>query len=87
LRAIVLFLELDLDVDAGGRSSFMSESTVCGVGSTMSRRRLWVRISNCSREVLSTCGERSTVHRLMIVGSSTGRTRGRPCGAPSRRSP
>src|SRR5262245_8435889 len=50
----------------------MSESTVAGVGSTMSRRRLWVRISNCSRDVLSTCGERSTVHRLMMVGSSTG---------------
>ena len=34
--------------------------------------RLCVRISNCSREVLSTCGERSTVHRLMMVGSRTG---------------
>src|SRR5262249_23545832 len=55
-----------------GRSNFMSESTVCGVGSTMSSRRLWVRISNCSREVLSTCGDRSTVQRLMMVGSSTG---------------
>src|SRR4029453_4519196 len=41
-----------------GRSSFMSESTVCGVGSTMSSRRLWVRISNCSRSVLSTGGLR-----------------------------
>src|SRR5262249_20060285 len=55
-----------------GKSSFISESTVCGVGSTMSSRRLCVRISNCSREVLSTCGERSTVQRLMIVGSNTG---------------
>src|SRR5712692_7471600 len=57
-----------------GRSSFISESTVWGVGSRMSSSRLWVRISNCSRDVLSTCGERSTVHRLMIVGSSTGPT-------------
>src|SRR5262249_17781192 len=31
------------------RSSFISASTVCGVGSTMSSSRLWVRISNCSR--------------------------------------
>jgi hypothetical protein len=50
----------------------MRESTVWGVGSTMSRRRLWVRISNCSREVLSTCGERRTVQRLITVGSRTG---------------
>src|SRR3990172_3827220 len=38
----------------------------------MSSRRLWVRISNCSRDVLSTWGERSTVQRLIMVGSSTG---------------
>ena len=38
----------------------------------MSISRLCVRISNCSRDVLSTWGERSTVHRLMMVGSSTG---------------
>src|SRR3970040_2744314 len=55
-----------------GRSSFIRLSTVWGVGSTMSSRRLCVRISNCSREVLSTCGDRSTVHRLMTVGNSTG---------------
>ena len=36
------------------RSSFISASTVCGVGSTMSKSRLWVRISNCSRLFLST---------------------------------
>src|SRR5215467_13294495 len=50
----------------------MRASTVWGVGSRMSRSRLWVRISNCSREVLSTCGERSTVQRLIMVGRSTG---------------
>ena len=35
-----------------GRSSRMSESTVFGVGSRMSMRRLWMRISKCSRESL-----------------------------------
>src|SRR5690606_21900680 len=54
------------------RSSFISASTVCGVGSTMSRRRLWVRISNCSRLFLSTCGERLTVNFSMRVGSGIG---------------
>src|SRR3954447_13816758 len=54
------------------RSSFISASTVCGVGSTMSRRRLWVRISNCSRLFLSTCGERLTVNFSMRVGSGMG---------------
>src|SRR6476469_7818510 len=50
----------------------MRASTVCGVGSTMSRRRLWVRISNCSRLFLSTCGERLTVNFSMRVGSGMG---------------
>src|SRR5688572_20627043 len=58
------------------RSSFISASTVCGVGSTMSRSRLWVRISNCSRLFLSMCGERLTVKRSRRVGSGIGpRTR------------
>jgi hypothetical protein len=34
----------------------MSASTVCGVGSTMSRTRLCVRISNCSRDLLVDVG-------------------------------
>src|SRR5262249_45332952 len=55
-----------------GRSSFISASTVCGVGSRMSSSRLWVRISNCSRDFLSTCGERRTVNLLMIVGRGIG---------------
>src|SRR5688572_4769536 len=55
-----------------GRSSFMSASTVCGVGSKMSMSRLCVRISNCSRDFLSTCGDRSTVHLLIDVGSGIG---------------
>src|SRR3954452_10540352 len=39
-----------------GRPSRMSESTVFGVGSMMSMRRLWVRISKCSRLSLYLCG-------------------------------
>src|ERR1019366_7007590 len=31
-----------------------------------------VRISNCSRDFLSTCGERFTVQRAMVVGSGIG---------------
>src|SRR6516225_7049091 len=54
------------------RSSFIKASTVCGVGSTMSRRRLWVRISNCSRLFLSMCGERLTVNFSILVGSGMG---------------
>src|ERR1700719_3439955 len=38
----------------------------------MSRRRLWVRISNCSRLFLSTCGERLTVNFSIRVGSGIG---------------
>src|SRR5205085_12030550 len=55
-----------------GRSSFISASTVCGVGSKMSISRLCVRISNCSRDFLSTCGERRTVHLFFAVGSGIG---------------
>src|SRR5579864_773018 len=55
-----------------GRSSFISASTVCGVGSRMSSKRLCVRISNCSRDFLSTCGERSTQYLFFIVGSGIG---------------
>ena len=47
----------------------------------MSRSRLCVRISNCSRDFLSTCGERSTVQRLIAVGRSTGPAT-RRTGAP-----
>src|SRR5688500_1042483 len=61
-----------------GRSSFISASTVWGVGSKMSIRRLCVRISNCSRDFLSTCGDRSTVHLFFSVGSGTGPARRAP---------
>src|SRR5699024_314994 len=43
-----------------GRSMRIRASTVFGVGSRMSMRRLWVRISKCSRESLYLCGERIT---------------------------
>ena len=79
----VMFSSLDIENDkklaasigAGARaarSSFISASTVCGVGSTISKRRLCVRISNCSRLFLSTCGERFTVNFSMRVGSGIG---------------
>src|SRR5690606_40476655 len=53
-------------------SSFMSASTVCGVGSRMSIKRLCVRSSNCSRDFLSMWGPRSTVHLFLFVGSGIG---------------
>ena len=41
-----------------------------------SSSRLWVRISNCSRDFLSICGDRRTVNRSIRVGSGMGpRTR------------
>src|SRR6185436_20403892 len=61
-----------------GRSSFINASTVCGVGSKMSISRLWVRSSNCSRDFLSTWGERSTVHLFFSVGSGIGPARRAP---------
>src|SRR5690606_32094047 len=59
---------------SAGRSSRMSESTAFGVGSMMSMRRLWVRISNCSRLSLYLCGERMTTKTFFSVGSGTGPT-------------
>src|SRR5215472_13463320 len=55
-----------------GRSSRIRESTVFGVGSMMSIRRLCVRISKCSRESLYLCGERITQYTFFSVGSGTG---------------
>src|SRR5699024_1367593 len=59
---------------SAGRSRRMSESTAFGVGSTMSIRRLCVRISKCSRESLYLCGERITQNTFFSVGSGTGPT-------------
>src|SRR5215210_2271708 len=55
-----------------GRSRRCSESTVLGLGSRMSSRRLWTRISKCSRESLSLWGDRITVQRRISVGRGTG---------------
>src|SRR6266581_5589136 len=55
-----------------GRSSRISESTVFGVGSMMSIRRLCVRISKCSRESLYLCGDLMTQYTDFSVGSGTG---------------
>ncbi len=44
-----------------GRFKLISASIVRGVGSTMSIKRLWIRISYCSRESLWTNVERLTV--------------------------
>ena len=52
----------------------MSASTVFGVGSRMSIRRLCVRISKCSRESLYLWGERMTQKTFFSVGSGTGPT-------------
>src|SRR5258708_26924750 len=55
-----------------GRLRRISASTTLGLGSRMSTIRLWVRISNCSRESLSMNGERITVILLISVGSGMG---------------
>ena len=47
-------LELDLDIDPGREVELHQRIDGLGVGSTMSRRRLWVLISNCSRDFLFT---------------------------------
>src|ERR1700730_13386131 len=47
-------------------------SMVLPVGCRISMSRLCVRISNCSRDFLSMCGQRSTVKRSMRVGSGMG---------------
>ncbi|EFM50013.1 hypothetical protein HMPREF0299_6005 [Corynebacterium matruchotii ATCC 14266] len=57
-----------------GRSMRMSASTVFGVGSRMSIKRLCVRISKCSRESLYLWGERITAYTFFSVGSGTGPT-------------
>src|SRR5262245_3818932 len=55
-----------------GMSSFSSASMVWALERVMSISRLWMRTSNCSRDFLSTCGLRSTVYTVFLVGSGTG---------------
>lgn len=57
-----------------GRLSFWRVSRVSGVGSLMRRRRLWRRISNCSRAFLFTKVDRFTVNFSILVGSGIGHT-------------
>jgi len=52
--------------------SLMRLDLPAGVGSMMSMRRLWVRISKCSRLSLYLCGERMTQYTFFSVGSGTG---------------
>src|SRR4051794_16747155 len=55
-----------------GTTRRLSASMVRAVGSKMSITRLCVRISNCSRDFLSMCGDRSTVYRSIRVGTGMG---------------
>jgi len=54
--------------------TFISASTVCCVGSKISRSRLWVLISNCSLDFLSICGDLRTQYLLIRVGNGIGPT-------------
>lgn len=54
------------------KSRRIKASIVCGVGSSISRSLLWVRISNCSRDFLSTWGLRNTDQRFLVVGKGIG---------------
>lgn len=60
-----------MSTPAGSSRPFRA-STVLPVGSTMSKTRLCVRISNCSRDFLSMLGERRTVKISRRVGSGIG---------------
>src|SRR5262249_59352812 len=68
-RALGLYCSLISTSTPAERSSLPRASIVCWVGSRMSSNRLCVRISKCSRDFLSTCGERLTVNRSIRVGS------------------
>jgi hypothetical protein len=57
LTAAILKIERQILIvmsTPAGRFSLRSSSTVFAVGSMMSSKRLWVRISNCSMDFLST---------------------------------
>ena len=53
-------LDLDLDVDPGGEVEALQRLDRLARGLDDVERRLWIRISKCSRESLSTWGERTT---------------------------
>jgi hypothetical protein len=55
-----------------GNSSLINESIVFWVELKISINLLCILASNCSRDFLSTCGERNTVYTLRFVGSGIG---------------
>ena len=55
-----------------GRSSFINASTVLDPDDRMSISRLCAFSSNCSRDYLSTSGDRFTVKTARFVGSGNG---------------
>src|SRR3989338_8460559 len=57
-----------------GKFRFIKASIILGVGDVMSIILLWVRISNCSREVLSIKEDLLTVYLCISVGKGTGPT-------------
>ena len=61
-----------MSTPGGKLSPLFNASIVLPVGWRISTSRLCVRISNCSRDLRSMCGERNTVYRSMRVGSGIG---------------
>jgi len=55
-----------------GNSNFINASIVFGEEFNISINLLCIRVSNCSRDFLSTCGERNTVYTDRRVGSGMG---------------
>ena len=55
----------------GGSSAFNNNSKIEGEVVLKSIKRLYKRISKCSRESLSICGERKTQKRFIFIGKAT----------------
>ena len=80
--------DLDVHTRRAGDPGAAASRPSSGVGWWMSIRRLWVRISKCSRESLSLNGRADhAVDVLLGRQGHRARRRSRPCGWPSRRSP
>lgn len=54
-----------------GNSVFNKKSKIFADVVVISIKRLYKRISKCSLESLSTCGERNTQKRFILIGSAT----------------
>jgi hypothetical protein len=74
----ILYIFISISTPAG-RFRFVNASISFGLGSTISIKRLCVRISNCSLASLCTNGERFTVYFRIAVGRGTGPTNSHPC--------